>query len=99
MGVQDLDGKRAIVTGGAAGIGRAIAEALAREGARVIVAELNSEAALSAAKGIGRGASSLTIDVAKRASDESAVEFVAETWEKEIIQIDDDSVREGVRLG
>lgn len=36
-----LDGKVAIVTGGAQGIGRAIADGLEREGARVLVADLN----------------------------------------------------------
>lgn len=73
MSLLDLSGKRAIVTGGASGIGRAIAEALASEGVRVVVADLNSEAALSAAKAIGRGASALAIDVAKRGSVETAL--------------------------
>ena len=39
-----LDGKVAIVTGGAQGIGRAIADGLAREGAAVVVADLNPPA-------------------------------------------------------
>jgi NAD(P)-dependent dehydrogenase (short-subunit alcohol dehydrogenase family) len=39
--MASLDGKVAIVTGGAQGIGRAIADGLAREGARVVVADLN----------------------------------------------------------
>jgi len=42
---QDLRGKRAIVTGGATGIGRAIAKALALHGVRVALADLNLEGA------------------------------------------------------
>lgn len=73
MSLRDLSGKRALVTGGASGIGRAIAEALAIEGVRVVVADLNSEAALSAANAIGRGASALAVDVTKRGSVETAL--------------------------
>ena len=40
-----LEGKRAIVTGGASGFGAGIARRFAEEGARVIVADLNGEAA------------------------------------------------------
>ncbi len=40
-----LDGKVALVTGGASGIGRATAVAMAREGARVAVADRTEEAA------------------------------------------------------
>jgi NAD(P)-dependent dehydrogenase (short-subunit alcohol dehydrogenase family) len=41
----DLDGKRAYVTGGATGIGRAIATLLAAQGVRVAVADLDGAAA------------------------------------------------------
>ena len=38
--MDDLNGKVAVVTGGAAGIGRGIVEALLAEGARVVVADI-----------------------------------------------------------
>jgi NAD(P)-dependent dehydrogenase (short-subunit alcohol dehydrogenase family) len=60
--MPQLEGKVAIVTGAAQGIGRAIAEGLAREGARIIVADLEraEEAAAAFPDGVG-----LTVDVSQ----------------------------------
>ncbi len=47
-------GKVAIVTGGASGIGRALGAALVRRGARVVLADVNGEAAHAAAQLLNR---------------------------------------------
>jgi NAD(P)-dependent dehydrogenase (short-subunit alcohol dehydrogenase family) len=62
----DLKGKRAIVTGGATGIGLAIASRLAEAGVKVAVADLDGPAARAAAEKIGGLAGE--IDVRSRAS-------------------------------
>ncbi|MGD6756421.1 3-oxoacyl-ACP reductase FabG [Streptomyces sp. BH105] len=48
-----LADKTAVITGGAQGIGLAIARAYVREGAKVVLGDLNLEAAEAAAKGLG----------------------------------------------
>lgn len=51
--MSDLTGRRALVTGGASGIGRACATALAQAGAHVVVADLDGTAAAAVAEEIG----------------------------------------------
>ena len=51
-----LEGKTALVTGAGSGIGKAIAETYAREGARVALADIDLDAAKSAARAIGNNA-------------------------------------------
>ncbi|MDX8498375.1 L-iditol 2-dehydrogenase [Mesorhizobium sp. VK4C] len=71
-----LKGKSALITGSARGIGRAFAEAYAREGATVAIADINLEAAEATAKDIGSAAYAVRLDVTDQASIEAAVKAV-----------------------
>jgi NAD(P)-dependent dehydrogenase (short-subunit alcohol dehydrogenase family) len=53
---QELEGKVAIVTGGAGGIGRATVELFVQEGARVVIADVNAERGEQLAAGLGNDA-------------------------------------------
>ncbi|MFV0245070.1 MAG: SDR family NAD(P)-dependent oxidoreductase [Qingshengfaniella sp.] len=63
-----LAGKTAVVTGGASGIGLAIAEALAAQDVRIIIADLNLDAAQAAAEQLGSNHRAVAIDVRARCS-------------------------------
>jgi 3-oxoacyl-[acyl-carrier protein] reductase len=69
-----LNGKTALVTGAGSGIGKCIAEIYAREGARVALADINGDAAKSAARAIGNNAIALACDVSKKADIDLTVE-------------------------
>ena len=67
-----LEGKTALVTGGASGFGLGIVETFAREGARVAVLDLNGDAARMAADRVP-GAIAIAADVSKAADVNRAV--------------------------
>ena len=71
-----LKGKRALVTGGASGIGAAICSAFAAKGARVAVVDLKVADAETKAKALGGGAMSFACDVSDPASVQKAVDGV-----------------------
>jgi NAD(P)-dependent dehydrogenase (short-subunit alcohol dehydrogenase family) len=71
-----LEERIAIVTGAAAGIGAAIARAFCGEGARVVVADRDSEAAEATAKEIGRAAIAMRLVVTK---EDQVLAVVADT--------------------
>ncbi len=63
-----LDGKVAIVTGGAGGIGRGITRAFTKEGARFWSSDINDEAGNALASELGDSVRYLAADISKEAS-------------------------------
>jgi 3-oxoacyl-[acyl-carrier protein] reductase len=82
--MKNLDGRVAIVTGAAAGVGLGIARVLAHEGARVVVADRDAAAAEKAAAELPGDAFAFGVDVVERA----AVEAMAATVDERCGRID-----------
>jgi len=71
-----LEGKSALITGSARGIGRAFAEAYLREGARVAIADIDFDRASKTAREIGENAYAVELDVTKQHSIDTAIRTV-----------------------
>ena len=77
-----LEGKAAIVTGSARGIGRATAELLTAHGARVLVNDLDGDAAEQTAREIGGGTAVFACDLTEEGAPERLVAAAADAFGK-----------------
>lgn len=78
-----LEGKAAAITGAGSGMGKAIALAYAREGAKVVVADINLDAAQAVAAEIGAGgreAAAVQIDVRDQAQAQAIVDAAVQSF-------------------
>jgi 3-oxoacyl-[acyl-carrier protein] reductase len=78
-----FEGRTALITGGAKGIGAATAKRLASEGAHVVVADFDEAAAAETAERIGGRA--IRCDVTSRADVEAAVALAAESGRLDVL--------------
>ncbi|AUQ62296.1 L-iditol 2-dehydrogenase [Phaeobacter inhibens] len=78
--MKRLNGKRALITGAARGIGAAFAEAYANEGARVVIADIDTARAEATAAQIGAAAIAVELDVTDQASIDRALTRTVESY-------------------
>lgn len=88
-------GSRAVVTGGASGIGRAITTELARRGSQVLIADIDGARAEAVAAEVGRGAIAMQCDVA----DYAAVIALADAADRTMGGLDLVFANAGVSVG
>jgi 3(or 17)beta-hydroxysteroid dehydrogenase len=80
--VGRLRGKVALISGGASGIGRETARLFAREGAEVVLGDINEDKGWEAAEKIGAPASFVQLDVTQEHSWSTAIEMVLQRAER-----------------
>jgi NAD(P)-dependent dehydrogenase (short-subunit alcohol dehydrogenase family) len=80
--MKRLNGKAAFITGASRGIGLAFAESYLREGAQVVIGDINGEEVEKAAVALGPSCHAVHIDVTKRASIDAAIASVVAKFGK-----------------
>ncbi len=80
QGCDRLKGKVAVITGAASGFGEGIARRFAREGAKVVLADINGEGAHKVAEDIGAAALGITCDVTRQVDVEAMVAAALENF-------------------
>ena len=79
---MNLEKKVALITGGASGIGLAIARRFVAEGAKVMLADINAEAAQTRAEELGEGCAYVEADLSGEAGAEAMVKATVEAFDR-----------------
>lgn len=88
VGTDLLAGKIAVVTGGAQGIGAGISKRFAEQGATVIVADINGDAAATTAAEIASATGARVVGAELDVTDEEAIESLTTSWVAEYGRLD-----------
>ena len=78
--MNSLEGKVAIITGGASGIGEAAARLFVAEGAKVLIADMQLERGATLAKELGENASFMRVEVRQGDQVKAAVKLAVDNW-------------------
>tara|TARA_B100000676_G_C18090895_1_gene859616 strand:- start:7782 stop:8615 length:834 start_codon:yes stop_codon:yes gene_type:complete len=76
----EMDGKVAVVTGGASGIGEATVRLFIKEGARVVIADMQQERGKALANELGNMATFVQVEVRQEQQVKSAIDTAVEDW-------------------
>jgi NAD(P)-dependent dehydrogenase (short-subunit alcohol dehydrogenase family) len=80
MAMAELEGKRALVTGAAQGLGKAIATLFVERGAKVMISDIDEAGAKLAADELGESARAIRCDVTQEADHEAAVQATVDAF-------------------
>lgn len=91
-----LSGKVAIVTGAASGMGKAIAELYAKEGARVVVSDMNLDGAQAVVEGISGEAFAIQTDVTSEEALQQLFDETVKTFGQVDILVNNAGIMDGM---
>lgn len=93
-----IDGKTAVITGGASGLGEAAARMLVEKGARVVLLDLNEESGTSLVKELGNNAVFIRTDIAQTQQVEAAIKYAIEQFKRIDIVINCAGIAPGMKI-
>lgn len=92
-----IEGKTAIITGGASGLGEATARRLAGRGANIVILDLNEEKGTALANELGNSAAFIKTDIGSTETIENAIDFAKENFGKIDIVINCAGIPSGMK--